>query len=97
MNQHEWYISPMVRLELQFLHEIGRINPTADAITADLYQRVGLEVCAKPFNDVIANSMRQSWTRDPFDRIIVAHADLDNELLITSDRNIRTHYAYAKW
>ena len=44
MNQHEWRISPIVRLELHYLHEIGRINPLADTIIADLAQQVGLSI-----------------------------------------------------
>lgn len=97
MNQHDWYISPIVRLELQHLHEIGRINPTADTIIADLVQHVGLTICAKPFNDVIANAIQLSWTRDPFDRILVAHAGLGNDILVTADHNIHANYPHARW
>jgi len=97
MNQHEWVISPMVRLELHYLHEIGRINPTADRIIADLTQRVGLTICPKPFNDVIAQATQLSWTRDPFDRILVAQASLNADILVTSDQTIRAHYPHARW
>ncbi len=97
MNQHDWYISPIVRLELQYLYEIGRINPTADTIIDALHQRVGLTVCTKPFNDVISVANQLSWTRDPFDRLLVAHASLNDDILISSDQKIRTNYDYAKW
>ena len=97
MNQHEWRISPMVRLELQYLHEIGRLNPTADTMIAAMAQRVGLTICPKPFNDVIAKATQLSWTRDPFDRILVAHASLNDDILITSDQTIRVHYPHARW
>jgi len=97
MNQHEWYISPIVRLELQYLYEIDRINSTADAIIADLAQRAGLTICTKPFNDVITNAIQLTWTRDPFDRILVAYASLNDDILITADQNIRAHYPLAKW
>jgi PIN domain nuclease of toxin-antitoxin system len=97
MNQHEWTISPMVRLEVQYLHEIGRINPTADTIIADLAQRVGLTICPKSFNDVIAKAIELSWTRDPFDRILVAQASLNDNILITSDQTIRARYPHARW
>jgi PIN domain nuclease of toxin-antitoxin system len=97
MNQHEWTISPMVRLELQYLHGIGRINPTADTIIGELVQRVGLTICSKPFNDVIDKATQFSWTRDPFDRILVAHASLNADLLVTSDQTIRAHYPHARW
>jgi PIN domain nuclease of toxin-antitoxin system len=97
MNQHDWYVSPIVRLELQYLHEIGRINPTADTIIDSMSHRVGLTVCAKSFNDVIAQAIRFTWTRDPFDRILVAHTGLNNDILITGDQNIRSHYPHARW
>jgi PIN domain nuclease of toxin-antitoxin system len=97
MNQHEWRISPMVRLELQYLHEIGRINPTADTILVDLSQRVGLTICPKSFNDVIVKATQLLWTRDPFDRILVAQAALNDDILVTSDQTIRTHYTHARW
>lgn len=97
MNRHEWSISPMVRLELQYWHDIGRINPTVDAIITDLVQRVGLTICAKPFNDVIGQAMQIAWTRDPFDRIIVAQASINHDILVTADQTIHAHYPLAKW
>lgn len=48
MNREDWTISPIVRLELLYLFEIGRINQPADTIVAALSQRVGLSVCSKP-------------------------------------------------
>lgn len=97
MNQHDWFISPIVRLELQYLHEIGRINPTSDTIITDIAQRVGLAVCPKPFNNIITAANQITWTRDPFDRILVAHASLNNDILITSDQNIQQNYSLAQW
>ena len=41
--------------------------------------------------------MRQSWTGDPFDRIIVAQAALRRASLITKDADIRAHYDRALW
>jgi len=97
MNQHDWHISPIVRLELQYLHEIGRINSTADTVIADVAQRAGLTICSKPFNNIMTVANQMTWTRDPFDRILVAQASLNNNILITSDQKIRQHYAHAQW
>ena len=97
MNQHDWLVSPIVRLELQYLREIGRINPTADAIITHLGQSVGLTVCTKPFNTIVGKALQMAWTRDPFDRILVAHAGLNNDILISSDQTIRSHYNQAQW
>ena len=38
-----------------------------------------------------------SWTRDPFDRTIAAHAICFVAALCTRDRAIREHYAEAFW
>ncbi len=97
MNQHDWYISPIVRLELQYLYEIDRISPTADTIIDALYKRVGLTICTKPFNDVIPVANQLTWTRDPFDRLLVAYASLNKDILITSDQKIRDNYGNAQW
>ena len=97
MNQHDWLISPMVQLELQYLHEIGRINPTPDTILTDLASRVGLVICNKPFSNIVAAALSLTWTRDPFDRLIVAHAALNNDALVTKDSNILANYSKAHW
>ncbi len=38
-----------------------------------------------------------SWTRDPFDRLIVGHAAVDDELLLSKDRKILENYPFARW
>lgn len=97
LRDHDLLISPIVRLELQYLYQIDRINADADTILADLLSRIGLTVCPKPFNGVISQALPMEWTRDPFDRILVAHASVDNNILITKDEIIREHYAFARW
>ncbi len=41
--------------------------------------------------------MDLTWTRDPFDRWIVATAKLHRSPLITKDEKIQHHYADAIW
>lgn len=90
-------ISPMARLELQYLYEIGRVSlpphPVIDELTANL----GLEVCNIPFPAVVREAENMHWTRDPFDRLIVAQASLSNALLITRDSTIQSNYTHAMW
>ena len=97
INEHELYICPVVRLELQYLYEIERITDEADAIVSDLSNRLGLKVCDKDFNNIVSQAMTFSWTRDPFDRLIVANAGLNDDLLISKDQNILGHYHKTKW
>ena len=97
INEHEVYISVIVRLELQYLSEIKRITDTSDLIISDLSHRIGLKLCDRNFNLIITSALGMTWTRDPFDRIITANASLDNNILITKEQNILDHYRDAKW
>jgi PIN domain nuclease of toxin-antitoxin system len=97
INNNEILISPVVRLELRYLCEIQRITDEATQIVSDLSARIGLKICDKNFNTIISNTLNHSWTRDPFDRIIVAHADVNHNILITKDQNILTNYKKAVW
>ena len=90
-------ISPIVLLEMDFLHEIGRISVGSDLIFPYLEQNIGLTACAKPFLDVIHLAPQQTWTRDPFDRIITAQASIDLNVLITKDNTIHQHYSQSAW
>jgi len=97
INAQTSYISPMVRLELKYLYEIGRISELPDPIIADLSHVIGLKICQEDFNQVIGYSLGLDWTRDPFDRLIVAHAAINGKILLTKDTKILANYAQAKW
>ena len=90
-------VSPMVLLELEYLHETDRITLESNVIFDYLHQHIGLKVCERPFNDVIRLASKQVWTRDPFDRIITGQAAVAQNYLITKDAIIRRHYAQATW
>ena len=91
------YVSPMVELELQCLLEIGRIAQGGRTVVSELEAKIGLRVCDQPVPDVVAMALDQTWTRDPFDRLIVAQAAVTDSWLLTKDQTIRDHYARALW
>lgn len=90
-------ISPMVRLELQYLFEIGRVSQPALPVLDVMESTLGLSVCHAAFPAVIHEAESQAWTRDPFDRIIVAQASLFDAPLLTKDEIVRAHYSHACW
>jgi PIN domain nuclease of toxin-antitoxin system len=90
-------ISPIVLLELQFLYDIGRAREPAPRVLEALSRDIGLSVCDLPFAAVVEQALGQSWVRDPFDRLIVAHAAASDAPLITRDEQIRRHYKRAIW
>jgi PIN domain nuclease of toxin-antitoxin system len=97
IQSDELFISPAVILEIQFLHEIKRVTRTGPSMVAALSEDIGLRVCQLEFPSVVASALKQSWIRDPFDRLIVAHAAANDAPLITNDEKIRRHYKRAVW
>ena len=97
INNHKIAVSPIVRLELQYLYEIQRVTDDAQTIITDLIGRIGLQICGKPFDLVATKALMFPWTRDPFDRLIVAHAALNDNVLLSKDRRILENYAPARW
>ncbi|MBM3144570.1 MAG: type II toxin-antitoxin system VapC family toxin [Chloroflexi bacterium] len=97
INENEISISPIVHLELQYLFEIHRVKDNANAIITDLSNRIGLQVCQKDFDAIVSQAMAFSWTRDPFDRVIVATAALKDSILVSKDRSILENYIHARW
>ena len=90
-------ISPIVLMEMQYLRETNRITEDAQVIRTRLGQAIGLTVRDVAFQRVVEEAVLHNWTRDPFDRLIVAQAAIENERLLTKDRTIRKHFAAAFW
>ncbi len=97
MQENDLCISPMVRLELQYLFEIERTKLPAEQVLNELKRTIGLTICDLPFLRVIEEAEARSWTRDPFDRIIVAQAALQKSPLVTKDQSILRHYPLSIW
>lgn len=89
--------SPMVALELTYLHEIGRTSTSSDTVLAELGELVGLTISSTPFPRLARVATGLNWTRDPFDRLICAHAIVDDDILLTRDRRIHKHLSRARW
>jgi PIN domain nuclease of toxin-antitoxin system len=97
LEDHDLLVSPAVLLKLQFLFETRRTATAAAAVVQDLADRLGLGVCDLPFPGVAREALAHTWTRDPFDRLIVAQAAMRATPLLTKDRTIRRRYTPAFW
>lgn len=90
-------ISPMVLLETQYLREVGKFKHRPEDVIDQLGKQIGLTVCQADFAQIALAAARMDWTRDPFDRMITAHASCQQASLITADDNIRNHYERVIW
>jgi PIN domain nuclease of toxin-antitoxin system len=87
------HVSPASLLEIQFLLEAGRVRfkagGSAASLAADDRWRLDEPSPAKWF----AAACEFGWTRDPFDRLIAAHARVRRWKLATSDDRLLEHLA----
>lgn len=97
IENNELLISPMVKLELVYLHEIKKSKQGSQAIIHHLQTAIGLKVCDLAFEKVINKAQELSWTSDPFDRLICAQALCKPCRLVTKDKLIRKHLKLAVW
>lgn len=96
LSNSDLRISPIVRFELMMLYEKKRIENPLDILKSlkkdfDLYEDF------VDFSSLITESMKFSFTRDPFDRMIVGHASLRDQPLITKDSMILENFKGAFW
>lgn len=87
-----WGISPVSFLEIEFLAEAGRLsvrNPDfSDTVMSDARFTVDdVRIAA-----LVHHAMRLNWTRDPFDRLLVAHSTARRVDFCTVDRVVRAHH-----
>jgi len=87
----------MAVLELEVLFELKRIANDSTEIVADLHRQFGLTVASTPFMAVVEASRTFAWTREPFDRLIVANAIADGAHLLTADATILANFKEAVW
>jgi len=95
IDQEPLAMSPIVLLELELLHEIGRLRLGANPIADYLARELEVSVATERYAEVIAQALSLAYTRDPFDRLIVAHAALLKAPLLTLDETLHQHYARA--
>jgi PIN domain nuclease of toxin-antitoxin system len=79
------YASPASILELQILVEAGRMRLKGDATVDQLVGDERWLLDDPPSADWFVRAVDVGWTHDPFDRLLVAHAELRGWRLATSD------------
>lgn len=91
-------ISPIVLVELEYLYEMQRIKLPSQDIYVKLQHETGVHVCDVDFPSIASMIVGEKWTRNPFDRIIVAHAKANGLApLISADQEIQQHYPRTIW
>ena len=91
-------LSPMALLELEYLHEIGRTKFPARDLLKKVSHETNLSLCEIPASTIASAALDEKWTRDLFDRLIVANAKANGfAWLISADEEIARHYPRTVW
>ena len=90
------YVSPVSLLEMKYLVEVGRLHVaegrSVEAVVED--PRWQLD---SPASDVLfKTAMDLDWTRDPFDRLLAAHAQCRGWRLASGDRELKAKLPSAR-
>jgi len=98
IEKAELRFSPIVLLEIEYLHEIRRCKRPARDIQTKVEHELGIRLCDLPFSAIAEAALDEKWTRDPFDRLIVANAKANGfAWLISADQKIAQHYPRTVW
>jgi len=97
IDSQEVALCPMAALEIEYLHEIGRIASSSRAILGFVGEKIGLKEENRRLPEALLAARDVKWTRDPFDRIIVLHAQVLRVSLMTKDSTILQHCRCAIW
>ncbi len=89
------YVSPATLLEIQFLQEAGKIR-LKDASLQWIAEDDRWLVDEPPAAAWFLRAADVLWTRDPFDRLLVAHALFRRWRLATSDGRMLEHLGAAQ-
>lgn len=79
------YASPVSLMELQLLIEAGRLRLTRGTDVGKLLDDERWSIDDPPATKWFSQALEFGWTRDPFDRLLVAHARLRGWQLATAD------------
>jgi PIN domain nuclease of toxin-antitoxin system len=87
-----WGVSPVSFLEIQFLAEIGRLTVRNPEFTTAVMSDERFTVDDIPLTSLVRYALQLDWTRDPFDRLLVAHSLARRIAFCTTDRAIVNHH-----
>lgn len=99
--------SPTVRMELGYLHAKGRVTDTPEQIVGSLAKSINLREepdsnhasFSRIIDEACGGAISDWDNRDPFDRLIVAHARAADALLVTKDQSMHDRWpgGFAVW
>lgn len=86
-------VSPLSFLEIRFLAEAGRLEVRDAEFMEAVSSDPRFVVDEAPLVPIVRHALALTWTRDPFDRLLVAHSRARRVPFCTIDQRIRAHHS----
>lgn len=97
IERSQLFLSPFVLVELEILVECGRLDIDVDSLVRGLGADFNVRLSSASTEAIMRRARTFAWTRDPFDRLIVANAMADDARLVTADKHIQQNFKNAVW
>ena len=97
IEQNDVRIAWVVKLEVQYLYEIGRVRVPAETVVESLSRSIGLRLSGVPCGEIVQRALEMEWTRDVFDRLIAAESEVTASGLVTKDARMKQNLETAIW
>ena len=98
LERTDLLLSAMAFLELEYLYELGKTKFAARDLLKKASHETNIRICDLPFSNLAEAALDEKWTRDPFDRLIVANAKARGfAWLISADEAIGQNYPRTVW
>lgn len=81
-------ISPVSLLEIRFLVEVGRVDLVVGRSVDEIVEDPRWDLDSPSSARLFTAALDVDWTRDPFDRLLVAHASYRHWRFATGDRSL---------
>lgn len=88
-----WGVSPISFLEIQFLHEVGRLRVQSPEFGRAVRKDPRFVVDEAPLLALVESALPLDWTRDPFDRLLCGHSRARRVPLCSVDGGVRANHS----
>lgn len=90
---NQLYLSPVSPWEIQIKQQLGKLHldiPLSKLVEAQIDQNK-LQILPIKLEHIYALSALPAIHKDPFDRLLIAQADIESMVLVSVDKNIRQY------
>ena len=97
-SENNCYVSIATYWEIAIKHSLGRLNLDSDLENIfQIIEKTGFEILPITTNQILINAGLPHHHQDPFDRIIIAQAIIEDLKIVTKDGQFENYQVSLVW